>query len=173
MSTLVAIAYPDESTAKRARAALARLQTERLVELDDAIIAVNHDGKIRLEQAINLAGAGALGGAAWGGLLGLIFLMPIAGMAIGAASGAIGGHFSDYGIDDSFAKEISQQLTPGSAALFVLARRATPDKVVDEMKQFGGTVLRTNLSADAEQRLQAALAGHGATIEMDSPGTNA
>src|SRR5687768_12329829 len=99
MSTLVAIAYPDEATAHKARATLARLQIERLIELDDAVIAVNDGNKIRLEQAVNLTGAGALGGAAWGGLLGLIFLMPIAGMAIGAASGAIGGKFSDYGID--------------------------------------------------------------------------
>jgi uncharacterized membrane protein len=171
MSTLIAIAYPDESTAKQARAALARLQTERLVELDDAVIAVNHDGKIRLEQAVNLTGAGALGGAAWGGLLGLIFLMPIAGMAIGAASGAIGGHFSDFGVNDDFARDISRELKPDSAALFILARRATPDKVLEEMKQFGGTVLRTNLSNDAEQRLQSALSGQ--PPEIESPGANA
>ena len=159
MSTLVAISYPDEHTAKQARMALAGLHREHLVELDDAVIAVNDGEKIRLEQAINLTTGGALGGAMWGGLLGMIFLMPIAGMAIGAASGAFAGHLSDYGIEDNFAKEISQELTPGKAALIVLARRATPDKVLEEMKRFGGTVLRTNLSEDAEQKLQAALAG--------------
>ena len=158
----MAIAYPDEATARQALATLGRLQTERLIELDDAVIAVNDGDKIRLDQAVNLAGAGALGGAAWGGLLGLIFLMPIAGMAIGAASGAIAGHFSDYGIDDTFVKDLTRQTTPGSAALFVLARRSTPDRVIAEMQRFGGTVLRTNLCADAEQRFQTALSGGSA-----------
>ena len=162
MSTLVAIAYPDEATARQARDTLYRLQSERLIELDDTVIAVNEDDKIRLDQAVNLAGGGALGGAAWGGLLGLIFLMPIAGMAVGAASGAIAGRFTDYGIDDDFVKAISRELQPGHAALFVLVRHATPDRVLEEMRRFGGTVLRTNLSADAEQRLKAALSGGSA-----------
>lgn len=171
MSTLVAIAYPNEATAQQARAKLAQLQTERLIAMDDAVVAVNENGKIRLDQATNLAGAGALGGALWGGLLGLIFLMPIAGAAIGAASGAIGGHFTDFGVEDDFVKDISQQLTPGSAALFILARQITPDKVTAELRQFGGTVLHTNLSNDAEQRLRAALSGR--EMEQDPPGTMA
>jgi uncharacterized membrane protein len=168
MSTLIAIAYPDEHIAKQARTALAGLQREHLVELDDAVIAVNDGEKIRLEQAINLTTGGALGGAMWGGLIGLIFLMPVAGMAIGAASGALAGKFTDYGIEDTFVKEIGRELTPGKAALIVLARRATPDKVIEEMKQFGGTVIRTNLSNEAEQKLQAALTGQ--TPDQDASG---
>jgi uncharacterized membrane protein len=165
MSTLIAVAYPDESTAQQARATLRRLQTERLVELDDAVIAINDNGKIRLDQSVNLTGGASLSGALWGGLIGLIFLMPIAGAAIGAASGAISGHFSDYGIDDQFVKDLGAKMQPGHAALFVLIRRSTPDRVLAEMKQFGGTVLRTNLSNDAERQLQAALAEKGSGPE--------
>lgn len=159
MSTLVAVAYPDNATAQQARNTLTRLQTERLVQLDDAVIAINENGKIKLDQSVNLVGGNALSGALWGGLIGMIFLMPIAGAAIGAASGAITGKLSDYGIDDQFVKDLSSQLKPGNAALFVLVRESTPDRVMNEMKQFGGKVLRTNLSEADEQRLQAALSG--------------
>lgn len=162
VSTLVAIAYPNVDTAKQALTTLARLQKERLIELEDAVIARNDDGKIKLDQALNTTAAGALRGAFWGGLIGMLFLMPIASMAIGAASGAHSGKLSDYGVDDKFVKEVGAEVTPGTAALFVLIKKSTPDKVIAEMKQFGGAVLRTNLSDDAEQRLQAALSGESA-----------
>ncbi len=162
MSTLIAVAYPSNDIAKQALETLGRLQKERLIELEDAVIARNDDGKIKVDQALNLTAAGAVSGAFWGGLIGLIFLMPIAGMAIGAASGALSGKLSDYGVDDKFVKEVTTEVTPGTAALFLLIRNSTPDKVLAEMKQFGGTVLRTNLSDEAEKRLQAALSGESA-----------
>ncbi len=158
MSTLIAIAYPDEITAKRAMAKLGELQKQQLITVDDAVIA-KHDGdKIKLDQATSMTGVGAAGGALWGGLFGLIFLMPIAGMAIGAASGAIAGHFSDYGIDDKFAKEMGAKVTPGKAALVLLIRSATTDRVVAEMKkeQFGGELIQSNLSEEDEAKLVAA-----------------
>ncbi len=87
----------------------------------------------------------------------MLFFAPLLGMAVGAASGALGGKFSDYGIDDKFAKDLSTRLQPGTSALFVLVRRVTPDKVLEQIAPYGGTVLRTSLSRDAEERLQSAL----------------
>ena len=95
-----------------------------------------------------------------GGLLGLRFLMPLAGMLVGAAAGALGGSLADYGINDQFIqfiKDLSAKLEPGSSALFVLVRKSTPDKVLPEVNKYGATVLHTSLSQDAEARLQAAL----------------
>ncbi len=135
MSTLIAIAYPDELTAKRALAKLGDLQKQQLIQIDDAVIAHHQGDKIKLDQAFSTAGAGAAGGALWGGLFGLIFLMPIAGMAIGAATGALAGKMSDYGIDDKFAKEMGAKITPGKAALVLLIRSATAERVVAEMKK--------------------------------------
>jgi len=158
MSTLIAIAYPDELTAKRAMAKLGDLQKQQLIQIDDAVIA-RHDGdKIKLDQAFSTAGAGAAGGALWGGLFGLIFLMPIAGMAIGAAAGALAGKATDYGIDDKFAKEVGTKVTPGKAALVLLIRSATADRVVAEMKKenFGGELMQSNLSSEDEAKLVAA-----------------
>jgi uncharacterized membrane protein len=177
VSTLVAIAYKDADTAKSARGVLDQLQQQQLIQIDDAVIATNEGGKIKLEQALNMAGAGAAGGALWGGLFGLIFLMPIAGMAIGAATGAIAGHFSDYGIDDKFAKQLASQVQPGQAALVLLVRNVTEDKVVAEMAKynFGGTLIQSSLSTADEDRIKAAYqaasqaATQGSTGEAQSP----
>ncbi len=160
MSTLVAITYPSKETAQSALSALGQLQSQELIEIRDAIIATNDGEKVHLDQAVNLAGAGALGGAFWGGLIGLIFLMPVAGMAIGAASGAISGKFSDYGIDDKFAKEMISRVDPGKAALLLMADSGSPERVVEEMKKhnFGGEIIYTNLSSEDEQRLRSAAA---------------
>jgi uncharacterized membrane protein len=158
VSTLIAIAYPDEATAKRALAKLGELQKQQLIAIDDAVIATHDGDNIMLYQAMGLTAAGAAGGALWGGLFGLIFLMPIAGMAIGAATGAIAGHFSDYGIDDKFAKEMGAKVTPGKAALVLLIRSATAERVVAEMKKenFGGELIQSNLSSEDEAKLIAA-----------------
>jgi uncharacterized membrane protein len=131
-----------------------------LIQIDDAVIAHHEGDKIKLDQGVSLTGAGAAGGALWGGLFGLIFLMPIAGMAIGAATGALAGKLSDYGIDDKFAKEVGAKVTPGKAALMLLVRSATADRVVAEMKKehFGGELMQSNLSEEDEAKLRAAAA---------------
>jgi uncharacterized membrane protein len=159
MSTLVAMMYPDVNTARLARAKLQELQSQQLITLDDAVIATHEGDKVKLDQAMSLTVAGAAGGALWGGLFGLIFLVPIAGMAIGAATGALAGKFSDYGVDDNFAKQVGAKLTPGKAALVLLIRQATGERVIDEMSKAGllGEVVQTNLSTEDEHRLRGAV----------------
>ena len=162
MSNLVAIAYPDIKTAEEVMGTLGRLQVERSIELEDAVIVTRDDGgKVKLHQARSTTGAGAAGGAMWGGLIGLLFLAPLLGMAVGAASGALTGKLTDVGVDDSFLKELGDKLEPGTAAVIVLVHRSTPDKVVPEIQQYGGTVLQSSLDNDAETRLSEALQGQG------------
>jgi uncharacterized membrane protein len=164
MSTLVAIAYPDTATAEQVRQELMQATKEHLVRLEDAVV-VEHqaDGKIKLHQAMNTTGAGAAGGALWGGLIGLIFLAPLFGMAIGAASGAIGGKMTDVGVNDDFMKELGAKLQPGGAALIALGSTDARDKVIDRVKQYGGEVIQTSLGAEEEQQLRAALGEQAAT----------
>src|SRR3954462_5881977 len=142
MSTLVAIAYPDVDTAERVRGELIQATKEHLVQLEDAVV-IEHrpDGKIKLHQAMSTAGAGAAGGALWGGLIGLIFLAPLFGMAIGAASGALAGKVRDAGVNDDFMKQLGAKLPPGAAALIMLGRADAPEKVLDRVKQYGGEVI--------------------------------
>jgi uncharacterized membrane protein len=162
VANLVAIAYDDLGTAQQVMGSVGELVKEHSLEIEDAVIVEKQqDGKIKLHQP-SMAGAGAAGGALWGGLIGLIFLMPLFGMAIGAASGALAGKASDYGIDDNFMKELGDKLQPGNAAVFVLVRESTRDKVLPEISKYGGHVIQSSLSNEQEAALQDALDARGA-----------
>lgn len=160
MSDLVVIAFPSEAKAEEVRQKILDLQKDYLIELGDAVIAVKQpNGTVKLNQLINTTTMGAASGAFWGTLIGLIFLMPLAGAAIGAASGALGGALTDVGINDAFMKEVAETLQSGNAALFLLIRKLTTDKVLADLKGVGGTVLRTSFDHTNEDALRAALAG--------------
>jgi uncharacterized membrane protein len=158
MSTLVVVEYDDMFKAEEVRLKLWKMQKDYLIDLDDAAVAVkDQSGKVTLHQAVNLTGAGAVSGGFWGTLIGLIFLSPLLGMAVGAAAGAVSGALTDVGVNDKFMKDLAGNLKPGSSALFVLVRKTTPDKVLEELAGSGGTVLQSSLSHEDEAKLQAAL----------------
>ena len=156
--TLVVIGYESEIKAEEVRLALLKLQREYLIDMGDAVVAVREaDGSVKLRQLVNTTAAGALSGGFWGTLVGVLFMNPLIGLAVGTMAGAASGALTDVGIDDKFMKQLGETLKPGTAALCVLVRRATPDKVLAEIKGFGGTVIKTSLSHDDEAKLQAAL----------------
>ena len=158
MSDLVVIGFENEHTAFEMRAALARLQKEYLIDMEDVVVVTKDDkGKVKLHQAVSLTAAGAVGGSFWGMLIGLIFLNPLLGVAVGAGAGALSGKLSDIGINDTFMKELGETIHHGTSALFILVRKVTPDKVLDQLKGFKGKVLKTSLTADEEEALREVL----------------
>lgn len=162
MSNLIVIGFNNETDAFDMRAALAKLQKEYLIAMDDAVVVTRDEaGKVQLHQAVNLTAAGATGGAFWGMLIGMLFMNPLLGMAVGAGSGALSGKFSDIGINDQFMKDLGETFTPGSSALFVLVRKSTPDKVLDALKPFAGKgrVLQTSLTKDKDEELRKFMEG--------------
>lgn len=164
MSDLIAIIYPSEQKAEEVRQRLLKLQSEYLISLSDAVIAVKTEaGPVKLNQLVNTTAIGATSGSFWGLLVGVLFLNPILGVALGAASGALSGALTDYGIKDSFMKELAASIQPGNAALFVLIKNMTADKVLREIQDAGGTVLKTSLDDAKEQTLRDALAKASAT----------
>ena len=160
MSNLVVVVFNDEVTAFEMRTALLRMQQQYLVQLEDAVVVTrDQKGKTRLDQAVNLTAAGAVGGGFWGMLIGMIFLNPLLGAAVGASAGALSGKFSDIGVNDKMMKEIGESFTPGSSGLFLLVRKATPDKVLEGLKEFAGKgkIFKTSLTKDDEAALRQAL----------------
>jgi len=142
------------------RAALTKMQSQYLIELEDAVVVTRDPkGKIKLDQAVSMTAAGAASGAFWGMLIGLLFFNPLIGAAIGAGAGAISGKFTDIGVDNNMAKQLGEELTPGSSALIVLLRKVTADKVLEGLKQFAGKgrVFQTSLSKDDEKSLREVL----------------
>jgi uncharacterized membrane protein len=160
MSDLLVIEFPTEAEAEEVRQRLLGMQKDYLIELGDAVVAVKRpDGSVKLNQLFQPVKAGAVSGMFWGTLIGLLFMMPLAGAAVGAASGAIGGKLTDLGVNDQFMKEVAGTLQSGNAALFLLIRKMTTDKVIAELRGVGGKVLRSSFDETKEDALQAALAG--------------
>ena len=157
-STLAVIAYPDQGTAAEAASALQEMQREFLIDLQDvAWVTKSKDGKLKLHEGTSLTGAGAATGALWGFLFGLLFLVPVFGIAVGAVTGAVAGHFANYGLDHQWINEVASAIPPGGSALFIMARDANQERVLPEMANFGGTVLKTNLTTEQQQALENAL----------------
>jgi uncharacterized membrane protein len=158
MADLLVIAYPTEAQAEEIRSKLFELQKEYLIELGDAVVAVKRpDGSVKLNQVFNSTAAGAAGGALWGTLIGMLFLMPLAGAAIGAGAGAISGRLTDTGIDDAFMKEVAASIEGGNAALFLLIRKMTADKVLARLQGTGGKIMRSSFDESKEAALRTAL----------------
>ncbi len=135
-----------------------RLSKEELLKLEDsAMVWREADGKVRLQQSMSATGVGAMSGAFWGTLVGLLFLAPVVGMAVGAGTGAVAGKLSNVGIDDKMMKQIGSTLRPGKAAVFALVLQATPDRVIEALRPYNPTVLRTNLTKENQEELVRAL----------------
>lgn len=161
MSELIVFAFKTQTGAEEMRDALGKMQKEHLIELEDAAVVVRkQDGKTKVKQATSLVGAGALGGAFWGMLIGLLFFMPWLGLAAGALGGAIGGKFTDIGVDDKFIKEVGSTIEPGQSALFLLVQSATADKVLPQLEKFDATILQTSLSEEDESKLRETFSAH-------------
>jgi len=160
MSDLIFIAFDTEQHAEEVRDKVLSLQKEYLIDIEDAVIATRDDkGRVKLNQLMHPTANGAVSGAFWGMLIGWLFMMPLAGAAVGAAGGALGGALTDVGINDNDMKtQANEALKPGTAGLFLLIRKMTTDKVLDDLKGVGGTVIRTSFDHAKEEALKAALA---------------
>jgi uncharacterized membrane protein len=162
MTNLIAIGYPDEATAEAAAQEARRLAHDLIIEPDAiAVIERDGEGKFHVHTQHHLVGSGASWGMFWGLLFGMLFFIPVFGLAIGAGMGALMGKVTKSGIDREFQEQVRGMLTPGTSALFLMVEKVTPDKAVEAMSKFGGTVLKTSLSKEGEKELQDALHGGG------------
>src|SRR6059058_4701142 len=163
MAELIAIGYDDETTAAAAAEEVYRLVDDLVIQPDAvAVIVRTADGKYKVTTNHHPLGGGATWGMLWGMLFGLLFFVPVFGMAVGAGMGALFGKIEKTGIDKEFQRQVRDMVKPGTSALFLVIEKVTPDKAVDALRQYGGTVLKSSLSKDAEHELQDAL--HGETV---------
>jgi uncharacterized membrane protein len=164
MADLIAIGYPDETTALAAMDEAERLQHELVIQADAvAAIVRNQEGKIRVVTNHHTVGAGATWGMFWGMLFGMLFFVPFLGMAVGAGMGALMGKVTKSAVDKEFEGQVREMLQPGTSALFMVVEKVTPDKAVEALSKYGGTVLKSSLSNEAQQELQDALHGEGSS----------
>lgn len=159
MTAMIVFAMPTEDGAYAMRNALDDLNALDLIDMKDAAVVERLDeGGVRVRQAVNLVGAGALGGAVWGALIGLAFLSPWLGMAVGAVAGAVAGKFTDIGIDDDFIRELGEKVQPGQSALFLLIDGWEQSKALRLLAEFDAVIVHTNLPDGEDARFRAAFA---------------
>ena len=160
MATLVAIGYPDQTTAEDARRTVEQLESDLIIQAEQ-VAAISRDPEGKYHVHTTHGGASAGGGAVWGGfwglLFGLLFFVPFAGWAVGAGMGALFGHLGEKGIDKAFQEQVRDHLQPGTSALFMVIEKVTPDKAIAALEQYGGTVIKTSLSEEDTRKLQEAL----------------
>jgi uncharacterized membrane protein len=158
MADLVVIGYPDEATARVAYAKVQQLESEFIIDGSAAVLTRGADGKIHVETPTGAVAAGTASGALWGALIGLLFFVPIGGLILGGILGAMMGKVADMGIDDEFRKKVQDVLKPGTSALVLIFSKVTPDKALAALGPYGGEVLRTSLTKEAEEEITKALA---------------
>jgi len=160
MTDMVVLAFDGVDTGSNVKNRLIELNNQFLLKLDQVVEVVRKpDGEIKIKEEPRLTGVGAVSGAFWGLLMGLIFLVPVAGFIIGSVSGAVAGHFAKYGISKEYMKEIDAAIHPGQSALFLLVDNVKADRVIPMLTEFHPKVLRTSLSADQEAKLKEAFGG--------------
>jgi uncharacterized membrane protein len=160
VATVTVLSMPTPDGATNVLSVIQGLQKQQLIKVLDAAIVSWPVGKKSpaTKQLVSMMQVGALGGMFWGLLLGVIFMTPLFGMAVGAAMGALGGAFRDYGIDDDFINKVRSQVKEGTSALFLMTTDAVLDRVADAMKAVKFEIISTNLSKEQEQKLREAFA---------------
>ncbi|MBC8163878.1 MAG: DUF1269 domain-containing protein [Roseiflexaceae bacterium] len=157
MSDLIALTFDSSDDAQRARTTLGQLQRDGQISLYDAVtITKDADGKLRIQNEID---RDVKIGTAVGGVIGLLFsfALPIVGLAIGAAGGALVGKTLDRDIDKQFINEVGAAIAPGESALCVLVRDGENDMLRAAFAPMQGRIFQTTLDPDLEQQLRDAL----------------
>ncbi|MGO4441027.1 DUF1269 domain-containing protein [Rhizobium sp. RAF56] len=149
--------YPTAARAEEVRGRLIELQKAYLTALDDAVVANLADsGSIRLEKFVHADADGAISDSFWGLLIGALFLGPLC-MASDGLPGPYARALADAGLSGSFKRKLIAKLRPGTGALFLLFKLMTTDRLLKEIKSFGGVVLKTSLDENKGQALRDAL----------------
>ena len=182
MSDLIVVGFKkDMHRASAVLNALNELSADWVIDLRDAVAVYrDYSGKLRIDQSYQMTtGEGAAWGALWGSLIGLTLAIPftagasaaaaagalaagaLGGGALGVAGGALDADWwkDSYGIDDDFVREVGAMVQPGDSAIFALVRSADPTYVAEQFRGYGGTVLRSTLTKEQAEKVQAVLDG--------------
>ncbi len=160
MADLIAIGYDDEETAQKAAQEVYRLADDLIIQPEAvAVIVRDENGKYKVTTNHHPVAEGVTWGMFWGVLFGLLFFVPVFGLVIGGVFGTLFGVIEKIGVDEQFQRQVRDMVQPGTSALFLVVEKVTPDKAIEALSKFGGKVLKSSLSNDAEQQLEEALAG--------------
>ena len=152
----VVIVFDEEGTADQVLRTMKSAEHQGFIDFEDTVVVrKDADGKVHVKNAIDRSTkVGAAGGGLIGLLVGFLFGGPIGMMLLGGVGGAIVGALTKNGVDKKFIEDVSDQLKPGTSALFMVVRAARLDVTLAGLRQYQGTVLHTTLPSDLEERLK-------------------
>jgi uncharacterized membrane protein len=158
MSHLLVVTFDNPEEAGRVRETLRSAQRANYLSLDDsAVIVKDEEGKIHVKNEMDRGvKIGAIGGGFLGLLIGGIFF-PLGGLLAGILGGGLVGKLADTGVDSKFVKEVSEDLQPGTSALFLIVREANPNAAMAALKPYKGTVRHTSFPPEVEEELRRVL----------------
>jgi uncharacterized membrane protein len=156
MSHLIVITFDNEEEAGNVMESLNKMRKDAFVSLDDsAVIVKDEEGKIHVKNEIDRGikvGAGV--GSMLGLFIGFFFGGPLGSLVVGGLGGALVGKMADMGVDKKFVKQVSDDLQPGSSALFIIVRDSVPNAAISALKPYQGNVYHTSLPSSVEDELR-------------------
>jgi uncharacterized membrane protein len=154
MATLTVFKFASAGDAEQALDTLHQLQQRQVVTILDAAIVTWPKGRSRPRTRQASAANNMLDGAFWGMLFGVIFFMPVLGVAVGAEAGMLNGALVDVGIDDNFIYHVRSKVTEGTSALFILSSDAVIDRLMERSKETKPELIATYLAKEQEAKLR-------------------
>ena len=180
MRELIAVGFAGKHRATEVLAQIQELDLQGMIDLSDAVAVYRtKDGRLRIDQSVQptTKEGGAIGGlmgALLGGLLAAPFTAGVSAAvaasavgvgavgfgSIGAVAGAIDAEDwkATWGVPEDFVKQVGGMVQPGNSAVLALVRTNDPEAVIERFRGYGGTVLRTTLTAEQSAKVQQKLA---------------
>ena len=158
MSHILVVTFEDETQALSVLESLKSLQHQGLLSLDDAAVIVKDaKGEVHVKTKVE---SGVKVGAVAGGFLGLLiasFLFPLAGIALGAAGGALIGKSFHTGVDKNFVTEVRNSLQPGNSAILFIVRNENVGLLINALEPYKGKIYHSSFDSEAEEQMRKAL----------------
>lgn len=158
MAEMIAIVYPEAGTAKQAMEHVDWADFDKQIDVIDACIITSTDGHVKVEPAGHPVAAKAAIGGTVGLLIGALFALPVAGLAIGGALGARRAKHEEHKLDNEFVEEIKQRVGEGGSAIVVLYEEgADTERAGADLLQYGGTVYSSTIPKERLDAIQQTL----------------
>jgi uncharacterized membrane protein len=187
MSELIMIAYKDQYRATEVLNELQRREWDWIDDLDHAVVVRhNEQDRYRVHLSVDPTTQEEEPWARlWGSLISLVLADAVShrmiravrdvssgsGIEGGTGAGAGAGFesvsaeegldatwwFEDVRITREFIRDAAANIQPGDSALFMLLKTQNPYTALKRLRNYGGTLLRTSLSAEQDARLGEAL----------------
>lgn len=158
MSHVLAITFEDETQGPACLRTIKSLRDMGQLKIDDAAVVVkNAEGKVKID---NMVESGVKGGALVGSFVGLLLtsvFFPLAGIALGAAGGALIGKTLNTGLDKKFITDVQDAIKPGDSAVLFIVSKENVGLLITALEPYKGKIFQSSFDSEAEEEIRKSL----------------